>query len=264
MIVRVENVHVHYVPTRPVLREVRVQATSGRVTAVVGPNGSGKTTLLRTLAGLIAPSAGTVMMDDRPLDALAATERARRIAYVAHHPRVDAPFTAREVVALGCFAQRRHEDHLHDAMARCEVDDLADEVFQTLSAGQQQRVNLARALAQLGPAPSGRMLIMDEPTAAMDPRHVIGVMDLVRDLAHRDVCVVMSVHDLALACRVADDAWILDDGRIAAAGPVAETMTDDRLTQVFGVAFDWTVLAAGQRVPVASSRSNGERNHENP
>lgn len=256
MTIAVESLTVEYVRERPVVRDVTVTSVSGTITAVVGPNGSGKTTLLRTMAGLISPTRGRIAIDDKSVVDIEPRERARRIAFVSHRPQMDAPFTSREVVALGCFAHREHQrERVHDAMQRCEVDGLGDELFQTLSAGQQQRVSLARAVAQLGPHPDGRLLIMDEPTSAMDPMHVMSVMNLVRDLASRGVTIIMSVHDLGMACRFADNAWVLDKGRLTASGPVAETLNDATLTRVFGVPFEWTRLAEGTQVPIAMAGS---------
>ena len=227
---------------RPVLRGVGLEVAPGRVTAIVGPNGSGKSTLARLLLGRLTPGAGRVVLDGRPVHRLPSRVRARRIAFVPQRASLAFAYSVGQVVRFGLIAQGRApgESLVRRALERADIADRAHEPFAQLSAGQQQRVTLARAIAQLSAAPPGlgRVLIADEPTASMDPRHALACMDLCRELADDGVGVALVIHDLSLALRVADHALLLDEsGRPAASGPVGDVLTPAALRPVFGVRF---------------------------
>lgn len=241
-------------PGRPVLREIGLSLAPGRLTALVGPNGSGKSTLLRCLAGLLSPAAGSVTLDGKPVQGWPAAARAARLAYVAQRPEVAFGFTTLDVVRFGLLTAGRPDradngDPAARALLRVGLADRSSEPFAHLSVGQQQRAALARALAQLegtvstnGDAPPPAFLLADEPLSAMDPRHALASMDLLRALARattpRPTACLVALHDLSMAARFADDAILLDTaGRIAAAGPAGDVLTPDRLAPVFGVRF---------------------------
>ena len=241
-------------PGKPVLRGVELSLSPGRLTALVGPNGSGKSTLLRCLAGLLTPAAGSVTLDGKPIHRWPAAARAARLAYVAQRPEVAFGFTTLDVVRFGLLTAGRpgradNADPAARALLRVGLADRSSEPFAHLSVGQQQRAALARALAQLdgtvstnGDAPPPAVLLADEPLSAMDPRHALASMDLLRALARastpRPTACLVALHDLSMAARFADDAILLDTaGRIAAAGPAANVLTPDRLAPVFGVRF---------------------------
>lgn len=241
-------------PGKPVLRGVELSLSPGRLTALVGPNGSGKSTLLRCLAGLLSPAAGSVTLDGKPIHRWPAAARAARLAYVAQRPEVAFGFTTLDVVRFGLLTAGRpgradNADPAARALLRVGLADRSSEPFAHLSVGQQQRAALARALVQLdgtvstnGDAPPPAVLLADEPLSAMDPRHALASMDLLRGLAHastpRPTACLVALHDLSMAARFADDAILLDTaGRIAAAGPAANVLTPDRLAPVFGVRF---------------------------
>jgi iron complex transport system ATP-binding protein len=247
MSLRAEGVEFGYVPGRAVLRGVSCALDGGRVTAIVGPNAAGKSTLLRLLLGTLRAWSGRVTLDGRDVPGLPYRERARRIAYIAQRSSVAFAFTVREVVRMGRFAAgtgwRADERAAGAALRRVGLLDRADEPFGVLSAGQQQRAMLARALAQLDTrrpaAAPGRMLLADEPAAAMDPRHAIETLGLFRELASGGVGVGVVLHDLTLAARFADRAVVLDgSGRVAADGPVGAALDPAVLEGVFGVRFD--------------------------
>lgn len=246
---------------RLVLESVSCVFNAGEVTAIVGPNAAGKTTLLRILAGISSPTSGRALLGDRPLHSMRAVERARRIAYIAQRPTLAAGFTVRQTLALGRYALGANPGAIERAMARAEIDDLADRGFHTLSAGQQQRVMLARALAQLDPwgerssDEASRFLIADEPTSALDPRHSIETLSLFREMASRGIGVAVVLHDLTSAVRVADRAIAMGPtGRIVAAGAVSDTLVPDILEPIYGIPFLVTETTAGAVVtPVAPS-----------
>jgi len=257
------DIRFRYPRTKPLaLDGVSCAFTSGLVTTIVGPNAAGKTTLLRIAAGVASPLFGRVALDDHPLRSIKPIERAKRIAYMAQRPALAAGFTVRQTLALGRYALGADAGALDRALERCSIEDLADRGFQTLSAGQQQRVMLGRAMAQLDPwgepagEPASRWLIADEPTSAMDPRHSIETLSLFGDLAARGIGVVTALHDLTSAARVSDRVVAMGaGGRLAARGRVADTMTPDILESIYGVPFVVMESPAGPVVtPVAPSR----------
>jgi iron complex transport system ATP-binding protein len=203
---------------------------------VLGPNGSGKSTLLRLLLGTLQPTGGEVRYLGRPLHGWSRRELARRIAVVQQQEEIAFPLTARELVALGRypflgnFRSERPADReaIDLAMFRCDVLPLAGRLVQTLSGGERQRVRLARALAQ-EPA----LLVLDEPTVALDVRHEMAIFELLRQLAAGGVTVLIVTHNLNLAARYADHLVVLDEGRVAAAGPASRVLTAPLVERVY-------------------------------
>ena len=218
---------------RTVLRGVSLTVSAGEVVAVVGPNGAGKSTLVSVLAGDLAPVSGTVTVDGRPVGRWRPKELALRRSVLPQHTAVAFPFTVAQVVAMGRAPWARtasaaeDDDAIAEAMAVTEVTEFAGRTFSTLSGGERARVALARVLAQRTP-----VLLLDEPTAALDLRH----QDLVLSVAAAraaDGCGVLAVlHDLNLAAAYADRVAILADGRLRACGPPGEVLTADLLTEV--------------------------------
>lgn len=219
---------------REVLREVSLTVTAGEVLALVGPNGAGKSTLLAALAADLPAAAGEVTVAGRPAPGWSARELAMRRAVLPQATTVSFPFTVAEVVAMGrapwagTAAAAEDEAAVAEAMTAAEVAGFAARPFSALSGGERARVALARVLAQRAP-----LLLLDEPTAALDLRHQELVMLLCRRLAAGGRAVVVVLHDLALAAAYADRAAVLDDGHLAAAGPPAEVLTEDLLTRVY-------------------------------
>ena len=203
---------------RAVLRGVSCHLARGW-TALVGPNGAGKSTLLRTLAGLLAPQAGRVLLNEQPLLAHSPRERARRIAWLAQAGAVTGELTARETVQLGRLAHLglfgaptpADEAAVDAAMQATECTAWAGRRLQALSGGERQRVLLARALATGAP-----VLLLDEPTTHLDPPHQVALGRLMRRLAGTHT-VVSVLHDLTLALR-ADRVLVLHGGLLRAAG----------------------------------------------
>ncbi len=226
----------------PALKGVNATATPGRITAVIGPNAAGKSTLLRCVIGALVPTSGAVLIDGEPSHQLSTRSLACRLAYVPQRPQVAAAFTVREVIELGRYAMPASRRRIDDTLRRLDLESIADRPFPSLSVGQQQRVTLGRAVAQLGP--KGH-LVLDEPTSAMDLRHAARSTKLLRELALKDVTIIIAMHDLKLAANLSDDCWLLDAGRLVAAGPTAEVMQLDRLQGVFGVRFEWVARPDG-------------------
>jgi iron complex transport system ATP-binding protein len=231
---------------------------------LLGPNGAGKSTLVRLLMGAAKPWAGRVSIDATPVRSLDARARARRIALVSQRPDIAAAFSVREVVALGCYAFGHHAGPIERALERMSLDAHADTPFAQLSVGQQQRVTIARAVAQLDSMERPGVLLADEPFSAMDPAHAAHAAGMIRELGAGGVAVLLVLHDFAMARRLADSAIVLDRlGAVASEGPGREVLVPTILERTFDVAFDecatpeGTVLVAGTRA-AGPGRSTGE------
>ena len=223
---------------RAVLRDVSLSLSSGHLVALVGPNGAGKTTLLRALAGLI-PSEGAIQVGGEALSSLALRERAKRFAYLPQGHIVHWPLPARDIVALGRYPHGvtdparlspRDTEVVLRAMQATDVVEFADRRVTELSGGERSRVALARVLAVEAP-----VILADEPTASLDPRHQIDVMKNLRTAADKDVLVIVVTHDLGLAARFADHVLVLSEGRLASQGAPGEALSEQVLSEVFRI-----------------------------
>jgi iron complex transport system ATP-binding protein len=222
---------------RAVLADVSLELSSGTLTAVLGANGAGKSTLLRAIAGLV-PFEGSVCLGEASAVTLERRERARRVAFLPQRCEIAAGFTVSEVVAMG---RAPHQDAWHqpspddtrvvaEALATCELGALSDRTFEALSGGEQQRVQLARVLAQGAP-----VLLLDEPASQLDLRHASSCHDLLRRLvAERGLTCAVAMHDLTAAARLADRVLLLGAGRVLAYGAPDEVMTGELLERAFG------------------------------
>lgn len=225
------------------LNHVSLALAPGEFVAVLGPNGAGKSTLLRVLAGDVAPCEGTVRLEERVLAAWPPAELARRRAVLPQQSRLAFPFTALEVAALGRTAwQGRRAADLGIARAALHAAGAAaleTRSYPTLSGGEQQRVQLARVLAQMWEpaAPgAGRYVLLDEPTAGLDLRHQREVLALMRRLTGQGVGVLAVLHDPNLAFTFADRVAVLSAGRLAADGTPTRVADSALFQAVFGVA----------------------------
>ncbi|WP_312782154.1 ABC transporter ATP-binding protein [Brevundimonas sp.] len=235
---------------KAVLNGVNAAFAPGLVTAVVGPNGAGKSTLLDCLAALRRPDAGQVTLDERPLRDLPSRERARRIAYLPQNAEIAWAVDGRTFVGLGRTPYvgawgLSAEDRLavDRAMAVTGVQAFADRVVSTLSGGERARVLIARALAG-----DPQWLLADEPLAGLDPGHVLDACDLFRRLADEEGRgVILTLHDLDAALRVADRVIVLADGRVLADAPPREALSPEVLKAAYGVEAH---TLAGVRGPV--------------
>jgi len=219
------------------LDRIDVVLERGELVVAIGPNGSGKSTLVKTLAGLLAPCAGEVLLDGRAIASFAPRERAREIAVVPQFLPALPEVRVEEFVLGGRYARLGRWKTIHaederaveDALARCDALDLAARGMTELSGGQRQRVLVARALAQ-----EARVLMIDEPTNALDPEHQIRVFELVAKLRSSDRSALVVTHDLNLASQYATRLLLLRDGRVAAQGSVEDVLRRDVLEPVYG------------------------------
>jgi iron complex transport system ATP-binding protein len=220
---------------RPVVSEISARAGGGRLTALVGPNAAGKSTLLRAIAGLSAPIEGRIEIAccgrrGAP-SAWSARDRAAAIAVMPQQIRLPAGFSVEEIVAMGRHALPRLEARVREAIERFGLATLADRAVHTLSVGQQQRVGLARVAAQHEP---GGVIVLDEPFAALDLRELARAVAWLRECVEAGSAAICSLHDLGFASRIADDAWLLDAGRLVGAGAASRVLARDSLAAIFG------------------------------
>jgi len=227
---RTDDLHV-VLGKRTVLRGVTASFAPGRVTAVLGANGAGKSTLLRACAALLPASSGRVMLDGRNVATMPARERAQAIGYLPQDAAVHWNMVVRDLVQLGRLP---HGDDggeaIAAALAATDTIALADRPVRSLSGGERARVLLARVLAG-----EPRWLLADEPLASLDPLHQLETLALLRAAAGRGMGVLVVLHDLTLAARVADDVLLLKDGAALAHGPAAEVLTGANLAAAYGV-----------------------------
>ena len=246
---------------RQILSDIDLSLPAGQVIGVLGANGAGKSTLLAALAGELSPSAGRITLNGRPLSAWPAAELASCRAVLPQSPSLQFDLPVATVIGMGAYPHARHtrtgaprtdsrdtaqaaiaEDQriLQRVLALADVQDLYERRYRRLSGGEQQRVHLARVLYQLLLARQGyneyRVLMLDEPTASLDPRHQLHLLSAVHTLAHEEnVAALVIVHDLNLAAGCCDRLLLLGQGRVAARGTPAQVLTPDTLRQVYGV-----------------------------
>jgi iron complex transport system ATP-binding protein len=224
--------------SRAVLQDVSLELASGHLVALVGPNGAGKTTLLRAVAGL-APSTGRIEVGGHALSSLSLRERAKRFAYLPQGHIVHWPLSSRDIVALGRYPHGatdparlspRDVEAVTRAMQAADVVEFAERRATELSGGERSRVALARVLAVEAP-----VILADEPTSSLDPRHQLDVMTTLRAAADRGVLVIVVTHDLGLAARFADRVLVLSAGRLVSRGRPADALSETVMADVFRV-----------------------------
>ena len=222
-----------------VLHGVTLDVARCEVLAIAGPNGAGKSTLLRVVSGVLPPRRGTVLWEGRDLLKMPPRERARLVAVVPQARHLPPMFTVRQAVALGRTAYLSWLGTLGEsdyaaverALAQTDLLPLADRLLGHLSGGEQQRVLLARALAQETP-----ILLLDEPTTHLDLRHQANILGLVRRLSReRRMAVLMVMHDLNLASRFADRLALFAEGRVVSVGDPAAVLTAEAVLRVYGI-----------------------------
>jgi len=224
---------------RWLLREVSLELRAGTVLAVIGPNGAGKSTLLSLLAGDLPPSAGAVHVGELPVRQAHPLHLARRRAVLPQQPRLSFPFTVSEVVEMGrapwVGTDAEDEDDWLIARSLTATDMRAFEQrrYPTLSGGEQARASFARVLAQ-----DTGVLLLDEPTAALDLRHQEQIMTTARGCAAAGAAVLAVLHDVPLAAAYADEIAVLSEGRLVALGPPLQVLTEDLLERVYGLPID--------------------------
>ena len=226
----------------PVIRDLSLDVPDGTVTAIVGPNGCGKSTLLRTLARLLKPTSGRVLLDGDPIDSVSTREVSRRLALLPQSPIAPDGLLVRDLVGRGRHPHQRwfrqwsptDEDMVETSLRMTDTWELRDRAIDELSGGQRQRAWIAMTLAQ-----DTDLVLLDEPTTFLDLAHQVEVLDLVCRLnRERGRTVAMVLHDLNLAARYSDLVVVMKDGVVVTQGPPREVFTVDLLDDVFGLRAD--------------------------
>jgi iron complex transport system ATP-binding protein len=220
-----------------VLRDISFDAPAGKVVGLIGPNGAGKTTLLRAICQL-TPSRGEVTWNGQRIDRMTARERATTLAYLPQGQVVHWPLSVRRLVELGrlprlgalSWPAPADAAAIDAAMAAADVEGLAERDVLNLSGGERARVLLARALAVEAP-----VLLADEPTASLDPFHVLEIMRLLRRTAEAGRLVIMVMHELSLVSRFCDQVVLIDNGRKVAEGTPGQVLTPANLCDVYRI-----------------------------
>ncbi|MEO8699153.1 MAG: ABC transporter ATP-binding protein [Kofleriaceae bacterium] len=238
---------------RDVVAGVNCDADQGQLTVIVGPNGAGKTTLLRAIAGLVRARTGTIRVLGHDPASAARRVIARELAYLPQTYELAFPFVVEEVVLLGRFANQRGLGLASDAdlaaaraaMAACDVSHFAARRFDELSGGEARRVIVAQAICQ-----GAKLMLLDEPTAGLDPKHARSVFVMMHEQCAKGRAVVVVTHDLDLALRYGGSMWLVAGGRIMARGAPADVLASAATREAFGVAIHIGALASGTRFAV--------------
>ncbi|MEP6342175.1 MAG: ABC transporter ATP-binding protein [Maricaulaceae bacterium] len=240
MSISVENLCVK-IGNTILVEDVSFALKRGELVVLLGPNGAGKTTLLKACLDIIPKTSGTVTYEDTPAADLSPQARARAMAYLPQIQPLTWPNRVKDIVALGRFAyganpstlKGEDQSAVDHALSDCELSHMAERSAETLSGGEQARLHFARALAAQTP-----FLLADEPVAALDPHHQFKVLGLIRRYVDQGNGALVILHDIALAARYADRLLWMKDGQLKADGSVAETLTVERLKDIYNVDAD--------------------------
>lgn len=247
-LLRLERITFRYAGAAAVLDGLTVEANEAALLAVVGPNGAGKSTLLDVVAGLRRPAEGRCLVGGLDAHRANRDEVCRTVAHVPQQIPSGIPFTVEEVVLTGRIPYGRglyenDEDHeaMEQAIRRMRLEEFRGRRFESLSGGEKQRVLLAAALCQ-----QARVLLLDEPSAHLDPEHQARLWGLLRELRDMGRLVLVVTHHLALAAQHADRVWVLHQGKLAADGAPESALGPALLERVFGVPFHRHVNGEGR------------------
>ena len=224
MNIHAENVELSFGSTQ-ILNQIGIDVRSQEFVGVIGPNGSGKSTFLKCIYRVLKPDGGDILLDDAPISAFSVRETAKRLAVLSQHNYYNFEFTVRDIVLMGRSPHKRMMerdtkadfDIVEDSLRRVGMLGFIDRIFSTLSGGEQQRIILARALAQ-----QTECLILDEPTNHLDIKYQLQILDVVKKLG---VTVLAAFHDLNIAAMYCDRIFAVDGGRVVASGTPREVLT---------------------------------------
>ena len=233
---------------KSLIRSASLSLSPGELVVVIGPNGAGKTTLMKTLSSELSPSGGSISMDDKPLGQWPRSELARRRAVMPQSSSIVFPFSAFDVAMMGRSPHvvgsesERDAEIVLQAMAITGVTDLATRNYNTLSGGEQQRVQLARALAQVwideGSSvveAEARYLLLDEPIASMDPANQLETLRVAKSYSRRGAGVLIILHDINLAAMFADRIAVMARGELRLCGKPRDVLSRETIADVFGI-----------------------------
>lgn len=248
---------------RALLHRVSLEVEEGMVLGVLGPNGAGKSTLLKVASSELTPSSGEVQIFGKALDSWLLRQLAQRRAVLPQHASLSFGFTVFEVVLLGRLPHERgaarNAEVAQSALAAVGCEHLASRGYPSLSGGEQKRVHLARVLAQIWDTQEPCVLLMDEPTAALDMVHQHRALQLARKMARRRVAVITVLHDLNLAAAYCDRLALLHQGELVTVGAPSEVLRPSILEPVYGLPIEVIELSSPkQRIVISRATTSQE------
>ena len=234
MKIKANNIHVAFDSTE-ILKDISIKADSGEIVGIIGPNGSGKSTFLKCIYRVLKPNEGTIWLDEEVMSTMRVKETASKLAVVAQHNQYSFDFTVEDIVLMGRSPYKRalendnEEDYriVQEVLKLVEMSDFRDRSFATLSGGEQQRIILARALAQ-----QAQCLVLDEPTNHLDITHQLQTMQIVRKLG---ITIIAAFHDLNIAAAYCDKLYVLRDGEVVRYGTPQEILTPTTIREIYDV-----------------------------
>jgi iron complex transport system ATP-binding protein len=228
---------VHFcIKQRPIVEQISLELNPGEILAVLGPNGAGKSTFFKILSGDISCKHGSVKYNGEPIHKLKAKDLASVRAVMPQHSQVNFPFTVQEVVELGLISTKTKNSSqlINEVLNATNTDHLKDRVFNSLSGGEKQRVQLARALVQIWESkPFPRYLLLDEPSSSLDIAQQHAVLSILQKLKSRNIGILVILHELNLAAQYADKIALIKNGEITKTGTVDEVLEEKLLEKVF-------------------------------
>ncbi len=248
MNIKVENINIT-LEKNNILKDINIEVDNKEVVGIIGPNGSGKSTLLKCIYRVLKPNDGAILLDNVDIKDMSVKESSKRLAVLSQHNNYNFDFTVKDIVLMGRsphkkFMERDNKedyDIVNDALKKVDMFELKDRSFQSLSGGEQQRVILARALAQ-----QPKCLILDEPTNHLDIKYQLQLMRIVKGLG---IEVIAAIHDLNIAAMYCDKIYVLKDGEIIKYGNPKEVLTQKLIKEVYEV--DAEVILNNKRIYIS-------------
>ena len=218
-----------------ILKGVSIDSKNREFVGIIGPNGSGKSTLLKSIYRILKPNDGCIKLDDMDISKMSIKESAKKMAVVSQHNYYNFDFTVKEVVSMGRSPHKKNleRDNIEDfeivkeSLQKVGMSEFSNRSFSTLSGGEQQRVILARALAQKTPC-----LILDEPTNHLDSKYQLSLLNIVKSL---DLTVISAIHDLNIASMYCDRLFVMKDGQIVASGTPQDILTKELIKEIYEI-----------------------------
>lgn len=248
MNIKAENINIT-LEKNNILKGINIEVDNKEVVGIIGPNGSGKSTFLKCIYRVLKPSDGAILLDKVDIKDMTVKESSKRLAVLSQHNNYNFDFTVKDIVLMGRSPHKKFmegdnkEDYdiVNDALKKVEMLEFKDRSFQSLSGGEQQRVILARALAQ-----QPQCLILDEPTNHLDIKYQLQLMRIVKNL---NIEVIAAIHDLNIAAMYCDKIYVLKDGEIIKYGNPKEVLTQKLIKEVYEV--DAEVILNNERIYIS-------------
>ena len=248
MNIKAENINIT-LEKNNILKDINIEVDNKEVVGIIGPNGSGKSTLLKCIYRILKPNDGAILLDNIDIKDMSVKESSKRLAVLSQHNNYNFDFTVKDIVLMGRsphkkFMERDNKDDYdiaNEALKKVDMFEFKDRSFQSLSGGEQQRVILARALAQ-----QPQCLILDEPTNHLDIKYQLQLMRIVKGLG---IEVIAAIHDLNIAAMYCDKIYVLKDGEIIKNGKPKDVLTQELIKDVYEV--DAEVIVNEERVHIS-------------